>query len=93
MTTKAPTRPERPFRFTREQYHEMGRQGFFDGKRVELIFGEVVEMSPIGWLHRIGTGRVWSSTPWAGHSTTAQAAARFSIIMMTALCRSASWCT
>jgi Uma2 family endonuclease len=58
MTTKAPTRPEPPFRFTREQYHKLGEIGFFDGKRVELIFGEIVEMSPIGWLHRIGTGLV-----------------------------------
>jgi Uma2 family endonuclease len=25
---------------------------------VELVFGEIVEMSPVGWLHRIGTGLV-----------------------------------
>ncbi len=58
MTTKAPTRPDRPFRFTREQYYEMGNRGFFDGKRVELIFGEVVEMSPIGWPHALCVGLV-----------------------------------
>lgn len=54
MTAKAPTRPDRPFRFTREQYYKLGELGFFDGKRVELIFGEVVEMSPINWPHVVG---------------------------------------
>jgi Uma2 family endonuclease len=47
----APHRP--PFRYTREQYHEMARLGHFAGKRVELIFGEIVEMSPVGWFHRV----------------------------------------
>src|SRR5579883_3004771 len=51
MTTKAPPIPPRPFRFTHKQYYEMGKLGYFDGKRVELIFGEIIEMSPIGWLH------------------------------------------
>jgi Uma2 family endonuclease len=45
--------PSRPFRFTREQYHDMGRRGYFDGKRVELIFGEVREMSTINWPHAL----------------------------------------
>jgi Uma2 family endonuclease len=75
MTAKAPTRPERPFRFTREQYYEMGRRGFFDGKRVELIFGEVVEMSPIGWPHVLGCRktaevleRVFAGAAWIGRA-------------------------
>ncbi|QJW94284.1 Uma2 family endonuclease [Frigoriglobus tundricola] len=54
MTTRPPTRPERPFRFTRAQYYEMGARGYFEGKRVELIFGEIVEMSPINWPHALG---------------------------------------
>src|SRR3954467_8520532 len=54
MTAKAPTRPDRPFRFTREQYYELGSLGYFDQKRVELIFGEIVEMSPINWPHVVG---------------------------------------
>lgn len=58
MTVKAPTRPDHPFRFTREQYYEMGKLGYFEGKRVELIFGEVVEMSPIGWPHRVACRKV-----------------------------------
>jgi Uma2 family endonuclease len=58
MTTKAPTRPDRPFRFTREQYYELGRLGYFDGKRVELIYGEIVEMSPMNWPHHISVGLV-----------------------------------
>jgi hypothetical protein len=75
MTAKAPTRPERPFRFTREQYREMGRRGFFDGKRVELIFGEVVEMSPINWPHVVGCRktaelleRVFAGVAWVGRA-------------------------
>lgn len=56
--TAIPPRADRPFRFTREQYHRMGDLGFFQDKRVELIFGEVVEMSPINWPHRVATGLV-----------------------------------
>ena len=44
-------RPAGPFRFTREQYYQLGRLGFFDGRRVERIHGEIVEMSPVGWRH------------------------------------------
>ena len=39
-------------RFTVEEYHKMGEAGIFHADdRVELIDGEVVEMSPIGWRH------------------------------------------
>jgi Uma2 family endonuclease len=39
-------------RFTLEEYHRMGEVGIFGEKeRVELIEGEIVEMSPIGLLH------------------------------------------
>lgn len=37
----------RPYRWTREQYYRMGEIGLFEDKRVELIEGEVMEMSPI----------------------------------------------
>jgi Uma2 family endonuclease len=33
-----------PYRFTRDQYYQMSDLGFFEGKRVQLIGGEVVEM-------------------------------------------------
>src|SRR5687768_9659325 len=32
-------------RFTRDEYHRMADIGFFQGQRVELIGGEVVEMA------------------------------------------------
>jgi Uma2 family endonuclease len=44
----------KPFKWTREQYYELGERGYFDGKRVELIFGEIIEMSPINWPHVVG---------------------------------------
>src|SRR5207249_1607451 len=38
--------------FTVDEYHRMGEAGIFaEGKRVELIEGEIIEMSPIGSLH------------------------------------------
>jgi Uma2 family endonuclease len=43
-----------PVRFTREQYDHLGRLGFFDGKRVERLRGEIIEMSPIGWPQVVG---------------------------------------
>lgn len=39
-------------RFTVEEFHMMGEAGIFhEDDRVELVEGEVVEMSPIGWRH------------------------------------------
>ncbi|MEO2088789.1 MAG: Uma2 family endonuclease [Gemmataceae bacterium] len=43
--------PPARWKWTREQYHEMGRLGFFRGKRVELIDGEVRPMSPMNDPH------------------------------------------
>jgi hypothetical protein len=58
MTAKPPPAPPRPFRFTREQYYEMGTRGYFDHTRVELIYGAVVEKDPENWPHRISVGLV-----------------------------------
>jgi Uma2 family endonuclease len=55
-TTTPPPAPPGPrkWKWTREQYYQLGELGFFDGKRVELIFGEIIETSPINWPHRVG---------------------------------------
>lgn len=58
MTAKAPPVPNRPFRFSLGQYLEMGNRGYFDHARVELIHGEIVEMSPMNWPHHICVGLV-----------------------------------
>ena len=40
------------YRFTAEQYHEMGEAGiFYTDDRVELIDGEIIKMNPIGDPH------------------------------------------
>lgn len=36
-----------------EAYHRMGEAGAFEGRRVELVDGAIVEMSPMGMPHRI----------------------------------------
>jgi len=42
----------KPRRFTVEEYYEMGRAGILhEDDRVELIEGEIIEMSPIGSKH------------------------------------------
>src|ERR687887_2846229 len=39
-------------RFTVDEYHRMGEAGIFsEDDRVELLAGEIIEMSPIGPLH------------------------------------------
>ena len=41
-----------PIRFTREDYHKISELGLFDpNKHVELIFGEIIQMSPKGVAH------------------------------------------
>jgi len=49
----------------------MGTLGFFVGRRVELVNGEVVEMSPKGWPHVVGCrktadalDRAFAGTGW-----------------------------
>lgn len=40
-----------PLRWTKAEYYRLGETGFFQGKRVELIEGELIEMQPIGGEH------------------------------------------
>lgn len=52
METIERTQAVRKHRFTVEEFHKMGDAGIFgENNRVELIDGEVVEMSPMGWRH------------------------------------------
>lgn len=48
----------RRVRFTRAQYYDMDERGYFDGKRVERLRGEIVEMSPINWSHVLSVGNI-----------------------------------
>ncbi len=41
-----------PKKFTTEEYYKMAESGIFkDGDRLELIKGEIIEMSPVGLRH------------------------------------------
>lgn len=48
-----PAAPPRPavWKWSRADYHRLGELGFFRGQRVELIRGEVIEMSPMNSPH------------------------------------------
>src|SRR5690349_20264755 len=49
----------RPYRFTVDQYHQMGEAGIFlPEDRVELIDGEIIAKNPIGDLHAGGVNRL-----------------------------------
>ncbi len=40
-----------PYRWTCEQFHAIGEEGWFDGQRVILMEGEIIAMPPVGDLH------------------------------------------
>ncbi len=50
---KATTQQEtvKVFRWTQKEYYKMLELGFFEGKRVELIEGEIIEMAPMKSPH------------------------------------------
>lgn len=50
-----PAQPQ-PMQWTHEQYHDMAERGYFEGKRVELIGGEIIEMAPMLSPHWISVG-------------------------------------
>ncbi len=41
-----------PYRWTREQFHQVGEARLFEGHRVLLVEGEILVMPPIGDRHR-----------------------------------------
>lgn len=59
MTIGAKTRggeePPSPWRVSKAQYRSMDEQGFFDGERVELVFGMVMTMAPDSAPHVAST--------------------------------------
>jgi Uma2 family endonuclease len=46
-------KPPIPVRWSKDFYYQMAELGWFEGKRVELIDGEIYEMSPIGSRHAV----------------------------------------
>ena len=50
--------PPRARRWSREEYYRMAEAGLFEGQRVQLIDGEIVEMSPQGYRHAMGVSLV-----------------------------------
>jgi Uma2 family endonuclease len=47
------------YRWTVEEYEELGRAGIFnEDDRVELLNGEIIVMSPIGYRHAIAVNRL-----------------------------------
>jgi len=46
-----PEAPPAPLRFTRGEFRRMSEAGVFEGRRVELLEGEVIEMTPQGSRH------------------------------------------
>ncbi len=48
MSTAAALQGPHPWKIDRPTYHRLGREGSFDGRRVQLVDGVVIEMSPMG---------------------------------------------
>jgi Uma2 family endonuclease len=46
----------RPRRWKRDEYYRLAEMGFFNGRRAELIFGEIVEMPPMKNEHAVALG-------------------------------------
>lgn len=48
----------RPFKWTKEQYYKLAELGFFEGKRTELIEGEIIEMPTMNTPHATAVRKV-----------------------------------
>ena len=57
VTAQAEILEPKSRKWTVEEYYRMAEIGFFDGKRVELIEGEVIEMSAMGRPHVIALNK------------------------------------
>jgi Uma2 family endonuclease len=61
-TPPAPQAGVQRYRFTPDQFEQLGRLGVFRDQRVELIGGEIVQMPPVGPEHSVGkthTASAW----------------------------------
>jgi len=52
------THEPRPRRWSIEEYDRLGDLGFFRDQRVELIDGEILEMSPVNWPHIVAVKKL-----------------------------------
>ena len=52
LSDVAPAEEPRPYRWTREQFYQMGDLGLFEGQRVMLLEGEILAMPAMGNRHR-----------------------------------------
>ncbi len=57
MATSTATAPA-PYRFTRDEYYRMAEAGLFEKKRVELLDGEIITMSPQLTPHAFAVNRL-----------------------------------
>ncbi len=53
--------PVRPLRWTRDEYYRLAEAGFFDGKRVMLVDGEILTMVPHNESHAWGVVNTMNS--------------------------------
>jgi Uma2 family endonuclease len=58
----APLAGVQRYRFTPDQFEQLGRLGLFDHLRVELIAGEIVQMPPVGPEHSVG--KTYTASAW-----------------------------
>jgi Uma2 family endonuclease len=61
-TPPAPQAGVQRYRFTPDQFEQLGRLGLFDQQRVELIGGEIVQMPPVGPEHSVG--KTYTASAW-----------------------------
>jgi Uma2 family endonuclease len=66
------TGPHR-MKWTRAEFLRLDELGFFGQHRVQLVFGEIYEMSPMGWPHSLSVGlvgdalrKVFATGHWVG---------------------------